>query len=88
MSNKQAPVHHIRLSTISVAIFENHTSDGKVFYNTQFNRSYHTGDSWKQTRSFGKDDLLSLAKLADLAHDWIHERQTFRADYVENDEAA
>ena len=29
---------------------------------------------WKQSGSFGKDDLLLLAKLADLAHTWIYRR--------------
>ena len=28
--------------------------------------------SWSTTDSFGRDDLLSLAKAVDLAHTWIH----------------
>ena len=29
---------------------------------------------WKQSASFGKDDLLLLAKIADFAHTWIYRR--------------
>ena len=29
---------------------------------------------WKQSTSFGKDDLLLLAKIPDLAHAWIYRR--------------
>ncbi|WP_417850300.1 hypothetical protein [Thalassoglobus sp.] len=72
MSNQ--PIHRIRIGTSSVAIFENKTDDNKTFYNTQFDRSYRTGDEWKHTRSFGKDDLLVVAKLADQAHSWITEK--------------
>lgn len=75
MSKENKPVHRIRLSTISAAVFKNESEDGKVFYNAQFDRSYKDGDEWKHTKSFGRDDLLLLAKLADQAHSWIHEQQ-------------
>ncbi|MCG6157640.1 hypothetical protein [Rubinisphaera margarita] len=88
MSHDNTPIHRIRLSTLSVAIFENRTDEGQVFYNTQFNRSYRSGDEWKQTRSFGKDDLLNLAKLCDLAHSWIHEQQVLRSEAAKTGEAA
>ena len=29
---------------------------------------YKEGDQWKSTQSFGRNDLLVLAKVADLAH--------------------
>lgn len=72
MSNQ--PIHRIRIGTASVAIFENKTDENQTFYNTQFDRSYRSGDEWKHTRSFGKDDLLVVAKLADQAHSWITEK--------------
>ena len=75
MANENQPVHRIRLSTISAAVFKNTTADGKDFYNTQFDRSYKDGDEWKHTKSFGHIDLLILAKVADLACDWIHQQQ-------------
>ena len=63
MSNQ--PVHRLRIGSISAAIFENKTQDGKTFYNAQFDRSYRDGETWKHTTSYGRDDLLILAKLAD-----------------------
>ena len=35
-------------------------------------RSYRDQEgNWHTTESFGRDDLLLLAKVADLAHTWI-----------------
>ena len=30
------------------------------------------GDEWKSSSSFGRDELLTVAKVADLANSWIH----------------
>jgi hypothetical protein len=38
-------------------------------------RSYKQGEEWKQSDSFGYDDLLVLAKLLDMAHTWICTQQ-------------
>lgn len=38
-------------------------------------RRYKDGEEWKHTRSFGRDDLLLVAKVARLAHSWIHAQQ-------------
>jgi len=35
---------------------------------------YKDGEEWKQSDSFGRDDLPLVAKVADMAHTWIHER--------------
>ncbi len=40
-----------------------------------FERLYRNGDEWKVSRSFGRDDLLVLAKVADLAYSRILELQ-------------
>lgn len=72
---KTAPIHRIRLSTISAAVFKNTSSDGKTYFNAQFDRSYKDGDEWKHTKSFGQNDLLNLAKVADLTHSWMIEQQ-------------
>lgn len=73
MSNQ--PIHRLRIGNIGAAIFENTTQEGKTFYNAQFDRSYRDSENWKHTQSYGRDDLLVLAKLADQVHTWIVDRQ-------------
>jgi hypothetical protein len=68
------PVAKLRLGRISAAIWKNDTDKGPLF-NVSFQRSYKEGDEFKNSQSFGRDDLLVLAKLADEAHTKIHELQ-------------
>ena len=69
-TQKQKPTHEVRLGHIKAAVWKNETESG-VRYNTTFCRIFKDGDNWKSTDSFGRDDLLLLAKIADLTHDWI-----------------
>ena len=64
------PVHDVRLGSIRASIWANDTESG-TRYNVTFDRSYRDGEVWKSTNSYGRDDLLVLAKAADLAHTWI-----------------
>lgn len=75
MSNENQPIQRLRIGKIGASIFENTTQDGNAFYNVQFDRSYRDGEEWKHTKSFGRDDLLILAKLADEVHSFIVDRQ-------------
>ena len=68
---KDKPVHEVRLGAIKAAIWKNDTQNG-VRYNTTFSRLYRDEEEWKNTDSFGRDDLLVLGKVADQAHSWIH----------------
>ena len=69
MSNKK-PVHEVRFGRIKAAIWENETSNG-TRHNVTFTRLYRDGDAWKDSASFGRDDLPLLEKVADMAHSWI-----------------
>ncbi len=72
---KQRPVHEVRIGAIRAAVWENETENG-TRYNVTFTRLYKDDqDRWQDSTSFGRDDLLVLAKVADLAHTWIHETQ-------------
>ncbi len=71
MKNKPKPIHEVRLGCIKAAVWKNETEAG-VRYNVTFSRLYKDGDQWGSTESFGRDDLLLLAKVADQAHSWIH----------------
>ena len=60
----------MRLGVIKAAIWENTVSD-VVRYNVTFSRIYKDETEWKTSDSFGRDDLLVLAKVADQAHTCI-----------------
>ena len=67
---KQKPVHEVRLGSIKAAIWANETENG-VRHNVTVSRIYRDAEEWKSTDSFGRDDLLVLAKVVDQAHSWI-----------------
>lgn len=69
----QRPVHEIRMGRIKAAIWRNETDNGPR-YNVTLARVYKTDDGWESTDSFGRDDLLLVAKVADCAHTWIHQQ--------------
>ena len=67
---KQKPIHEVRLGAIKAAVWKNETENG-VRFNVTLTRLYKDGEQWKSTDSFGRDDLLLLAKVADETHSWI-----------------
>ena len=67
---KVRPVREIRLGRIRAAIWENETQNG-TRHNVTLSRLYKDGDEWKDSTSFGRDDLPLVAKVADQAHSWI-----------------
>lgn len=70
---KKKPVHEVRLGCVKAAIWENESEQG-VHYNVTFSRLYKEGDEWKDSSSFGRDDLLLLGKVADMANTWIYQQ--------------
>ena len=71
--SKQQPAHEIRMGSIRATIWENQTPNG-IRFNVTVSRLYKDGEEWKQTDSFGRDDLQLLAKVIDLAHTWIFDQ--------------
>lgn len=70
---KQKPLHKIRDGRISATIWANPMKDGKTLYSVTFSRLYKQGESLKDSTSFGRNDLLVVAKLAQDAHSFIAE---------------
>jgi hypothetical protein len=66
------PVHEIRMGLIKACIWQNQTRSGDR-YNVTFMRLYRDGDVWRESSHYGRDDLLLLAKVTDLAHTWIYQ---------------
>lgn len=69
-SEKVRPVHEVRLGRIKAAIWENETQNG-TRHNVTVSRLYKDGEEWKDSTSFGRDDLPLVAKVVDQAHSWI-----------------
>jgi hypothetical protein len=68
------PVQTIRYGSVRAAIWCNVVDNGNAsrpMYNVTFSRSYKDGVEWKDSTSFGPDDLLVLAKAANDAHTFI-----------------
>lgn len=73
MATANKPVHEIRLGRIKAAIWENDTQNG-TRHNVTLSRLYKDGEQWKDSQSFGRDDLPLVAKVSDQAHSWIFEQ--------------
>jgi hypothetical protein len=69
-SPAKAPVHEVRLGRIKAAVWENTTENG-IRHNVTISRLYKDGTQWKDSASFGRDDLPLVIKVADQAHNWI-----------------
>ena len=66
-------MHEVRLGRVKAAIWANETEHG-VRYSATLSRVYKDRDGkWQTSDSFGRDELLVLAKVCDLAHSWICE---------------
>jgi len=62
------PAEKVTMFPVEAAIWKNVSQGGDPFYSVTFERKYRDQDRWKSTASFGADELLLLAKVADLAH--------------------
>ena len=64
------PVHAIRYGKIQASIWQNETKHGPRF-NVTVSRLYHENGEWKRSESFGRDELLTLAKALNETNTWI-----------------
>ena len=83
---KTRPVHEIRMGRVRAAIWANETQNG-TRHNVTVSRIYKDGNDWKDSTSFGRDDLPLLVKVADQCHDWIFQHCGTGADSRTQDDA-
>ncbi len=75
--SKQKPAHEIRLGRIRATVWANATGDNGTRYNVTLTRLYKDDDdNWRDSNSFGRDDLLAVGKAAELAFFWVHQQKT------------
>lgn len=67
------PVAKVRVGLVSASVWENASEKG-THYSVTFERRYRDEKgNWHSTNGYGVQDLLALAKCADLAHTKIIE---------------
>lgn len=75
----QSPLRVLRLGRVKASIWENAAED-RPYYTVKFTRTYVDDQKqFKDSDSFGRDELLLLAKLADLAHTFVYEQAATHA---------
>jgi hypothetical protein len=72
---RQRPAHEVRLGRIKAAIWANSTDQG-VRYSVTVTRLYKDQESgeWRTSTSFGRDDLLLVAQVAEMALVWVYQQ--------------
>ena len=73
MTNKKdKPIETVQIRMVKAEIKENETINGK-HYEVTFSSLYKEGEEWKESGSYGRDDLLILSKVADMAYSKVDE---------------
>jgi hypothetical protein len=74
---KQPPVHQVRLPfggcLLRASVWRHQNGEEAPRFNVTFTRTYleKDGKTWAYSEFFRRDDLLGIARAAELAHDWI-----------------
>ena len=71
------PVFTCRHRALKAAVWRNESDNGP-FYNVTTTRSYKDGETWKESTSFGYDDVLIVAELLRTCYGFIS-RETAKA---------
>ena len=86
MSDNPKPTARITFFPVSASIWRRQVNQ-RVFYTTQFEKSYKDdAGKWKSTTTFDPSDLLLLAKAADHAHTEINRLRTEDRQAQKSDE--
>ena len=65
---KTKPISEVRIGNIKAAIWQNQAGEG-IRHNVTFTRIYKDGEQWKNSDSFGRDDLPRLILAAQKAYE-------------------
>ena len=78
MSANQPPIHEIRVGRVRASIWANRGERSDAWFSVSITRQYRTDDGWKETASFGRDDLPIVAKITEMAYAWIWNQSSSR----------
>lgn len=72
MSDSKKPVAEVRIGKVKAAIWANEREQ-RTDYNVTLTRVYRKDDEWRNTTSYGRDDLLVLEKVVSAAYAKVQE---------------
>ena len=70
MANNR-PAHEIKVAQIRAAVWLNANSRGDKWFSVSITKMYRDGEKWKDSNSFGRDDLPLVSKVTEMAYAWI-----------------
>ena len=76
MNANTKPIFEAKHRQIRASVFQNHSADGRLFFNTQLVRRYKSGDNeWSNSSHFtGEEDLLLAKSLIEKVLEFIRNR--------------
>ena len=72
MKQNNAPVKKVRVSNITVDMWENVTNENKTFISISIQKAYKVNEEWKNGTSFSITDLPKLALAVGEAYKWYY----------------
>ena len=67
-TEKTKPASTLRDGAFKAAIWRN-TSEKGTFYSTEYTRTYHDGEQYRESKSYSGTDNLKLSRLAQKVYD-------------------
>ena len=72
MEENNRPVREFRIGAVKASIWKNEAKNGGSYYSASFHTLYRDSEgSWRRSSSFGREDLLLLAKIANEVHTYM-----------------
>jgi hypothetical protein len=87
MSDTNKPAATITFFPITASIWRDESGE-KVYYRTTISKFYKNAEGYSTTNTFGQNDLLLVAKVADLAHSEIFKLRANDRNYAQQNEEA
>ena len=70
-TKNRKPATAFRCGNVNAAVWEN-TGENGIYFSVTFSRPYKDAEgNWKNSASYGLNDLDALSSVADMAKDWV-----------------
>lgn len=81
------PIHELRMGRIKACVWDNETPGG-IRSSVTVSRLYKDEHGWKESTSFGRDELPLVQHVLGRAYEWLFDRPKDRAEESADESAA